>query len=227
MSDSDSFIDEVREEIRKDRLYRYVRKYGWIAIAVVVLVVGGAAYFEFEEARKQRAAEERGDRIIAALDIEDGLERAGDLSDFVAEAGPARPVVTLRAAAEYVAAGDADAAAGLLDALANDPDAGHVYRDLARLKLVMLTGSSMDSDARLAALDALAQPGAPFRPLAMEQRAALQLERGNTEEAIAELMRLLDEPGVTDVLVLRTRQAITALGGDLGVGGLRFGVSGE
>ena len=41
MSDTDSFIEEVTEEVRRDQLYKYVRKYGWIAIALVVGVVGG------------------------------------------------------------------------------------------------------------------------------------------------------------------------------------------
>ena len=42
MSDSDSFIDEVTEEVRRDRLFGYFRRYGWIAAVVIVVVVGGA-----------------------------------------------------------------------------------------------------------------------------------------------------------------------------------------
>ena len=36
MSDTDSFIDEVTEEVRKDRLYGYLRRYGWIAVLVIL-----------------------------------------------------------------------------------------------------------------------------------------------------------------------------------------------
>ena len=36
MSDTDSFLQEVSEELRRDRLYRNIRKYGWIAILFVL-----------------------------------------------------------------------------------------------------------------------------------------------------------------------------------------------
>ena len=36
MSETDSFIDEVNEEVRRDRLYGALRRYGWIAILAVL-----------------------------------------------------------------------------------------------------------------------------------------------------------------------------------------------
>ena len=36
MSDTDSFIDEVNEEVRRDRLYHLLRRYGWIAALAIV-----------------------------------------------------------------------------------------------------------------------------------------------------------------------------------------------
>ena len=32
MSNPDSFIDEVTEEVRRDRLFAVFRKYGWIGV---------------------------------------------------------------------------------------------------------------------------------------------------------------------------------------------------
>ena len=36
MSNPDSFIDEVTEEVRRDRLFAMFRKYGWIGVAIVL-----------------------------------------------------------------------------------------------------------------------------------------------------------------------------------------------
>ena len=36
MHQSDSFIDEVSEEVRRDSLYRLLRRYGWLLAALVV-----------------------------------------------------------------------------------------------------------------------------------------------------------------------------------------------
>ena len=44
MSDTDSFLQEVSEELRRDRLYRNIRKYGWIAILLVIVIVGAEVH---------------------------------------------------------------------------------------------------------------------------------------------------------------------------------------
>ena len=44
MSDTYSFIDEVTEEVRRDRLFGYFRRYGWIPAVIIVALVGGTAY---------------------------------------------------------------------------------------------------------------------------------------------------------------------------------------
>ena len=36
VSDTDSFIEEVSEEVRRDRLYKVLRKYAWVGILAVV-----------------------------------------------------------------------------------------------------------------------------------------------------------------------------------------------
>ena len=57
MSDTDSFIEEVTEEVRRDRLYKFLRKYAWVGILEVVTIVGGTAYLEFKKAQARTEAE--------------------------------------------------------------------------------------------------------------------------------------------------------------------------
>ena len=76
MSNTDSFIDEVSEEVRKDKLFGYLRRYGWIAVVVVLVLVGGTAFSEFRKAQATAAAEETGNAILAALEIDDDTARA-------------------------------------------------------------------------------------------------------------------------------------------------------
>ena len=39
MSNPESFIEEVTEEVRRDRLFAAFRKYGWIGVLLVLLTV--------------------------------------------------------------------------------------------------------------------------------------------------------------------------------------------
>ncbi len=215
MSETDSFLEEVAEEVRRDKLYGYARKYGWIAVLAVVLLVGGAAYLEWSKARTEAAAQARGDAMIAALNVDSAPERAAALAGVADEADAAKPVIELRRAAVLAEAGDKPAALAVLDELAGSAETEPLYRELAKLKAVILRGPDMDQGQRMAALDALANPGAPFRTLALEQRAVALLDAGDKDGALEQLKSLLQEPGVSDAMRNRTEQLILALGGEL------------
>lgn len=215
MSETDSFLDEVAEEVRRDKLYGYARKYGWIAVLAVVLIVGAAAYVEWSKARNESTAQARGDAIIAALNIDSASDRAAALAEVAAEAGTAKAVIELRRAAVLAEAGDTAAALTVLDQLAASAEVEPVYREMAKLKAVILRGPEMDPAQRMAALDALASAGAPFRTVALEQRAVALLDAGDRDAALEQLLSLLQEPGVSTAMRNRTEQLIIALGGQL------------
>lgn len=215
MSDTDSFLDEVSEEVRKDKLFGYYKKYGWIAALGVVILVGGAAYFEYSKASKRTAAQERGDAIIAALENDAADARAAALNDVAADAGAASALVKMQSAAILADDGQVEQAATVLQSIAADADADQLYRDLANLKLVIMTGDTMDQTARTVLLDELSKPGAAFRPLALEQKAIAQIEAGETATAIETLSDLLSEVQVSANLRRRASQTIIALGGEL------------
>jgi hypothetical protein len=213
VSHNDSFIDEVTEEVRRDKLFALMRKYGWIAVLLVVLIVAGAAYVEWQKARTLNMAQSFGDGVLTALQNDDAAARVAALGGVPAE-GERRMVLEFLQAAEELGAKDKAAALAGLQTVADDASLPESYRQLATLKSVILQGPDMDRAAREAALAGLATAGAPFRPLAMEQQALILVEDGNTDEAVAQLRNILQEPNVTAGLRRRTTQLIVALGAD-------------
>ena len=167
MSNPESFISEVTEEVRKDQLFGYLRRYGWIAVLLVLIVVGGTAYSEYRKAQTIAAAEATGDSILAALDNNNDAERAAALAAVDAEGGAAA-ITGLLAAADLVDTGDTAAAAETLNSVATIDTAPEVYRELAALKSAMIADGALSDDERRAVLQDLAVPGAPFRLLALE-----------------------------------------------------------
>ncbi|HHL21493.1 MAG TPA: hypothetical protein ENJ52_08170 [Aliiroseovarius sp.] len=207
MTNPDHFIDEVNEELRRDRLYALMRKYGWIAILLVLLIVGGAAFNEWRKARAQAAAEALGDALSAALEIEDKDAQAAAFAAIEAD-GDARAVVALLAAG---AVGD-EARLAQLEKLAADPALSDIYRDLLALKRVLAGGLAAEEKRSL--LEPLAQAGGPFRVLAEEQLALVEIESGEKEAAIARLNALLQDNDATAPLRQRATQLIVALGAE-------------
>ena len=209
MSNNESFIDEVTEEVRRDKLYASLKKYGWIGIAAVILLVGGASVNEFMKARERAAAEATGDAILSAVTRDITAGKLAALDEIGAE-GDLTAVIGLLAAGEQP--GDFAGAAERLAAVAADGETPQLYRDLAVLKHAMLP-DQMSPEARIEALSALTAPGAPFRVLAEEQIAFAEVELGETAAAVTRLEALLDDNEASGALRQRAQQLIVALGG--------------
>nr|WP_281493201.1 tetratricopeptide repeat protein [Yoonia sp. F2084L] len=209
VSDSDSFISEVTEEVRREKLYGYLRRYGWVAVAAVLLLVGGAAWNEYRNVKDRNAAQATGDALLAALDETDPGARAAAMATVEADGSAAAVTLLLRAAMEEEA-GEIAAASATLNTVAVNPDVPDMYRDIAAFKAAMLP--SDDTTARRSALEALSQPGQPFRLLALEQIAYMTLEAGDTDGAIAVMRQIEEDAGVTRGLRERVQTLMVALG---------------
>ncbi|WBU59773.1 tetratricopeptide repeat protein [Paracoccus albus] len=208
-NESDSFIDEVTEEVRRDRLFALFRRFGWIAIAVILAIVIGTAWREYSRAQARSAAQGWGDSVLAAQDSDDpvaalaALDAGGD--------GDRAALGDMLAAGAAMEADDTAAAATHLEAAVTEAE-DRVMRDLARFKAVLAQGDSMDPAARDAALSELSTPGAPFRLLALEQKAIALVEADRSDDALTLIREIQAEDGVSQGLNARLTEMMIALG---------------
>ncbi len=215
VSDTDSFIDEVTEEVRRDRLFRLMRRYGWIAVVVVLLLVGGTAYREYTRAAETAKAQAFGDAVLAALENNDAADRVAALDQIDAPTAEGAAVLDMLIAAEEALDGNGTSAAERLNAAATDGDLPEIYRQIASFKALTRPESTLSAEERRVAFEAMAAPGAPLRLLAEEQLALLDIEAGNIDAALTRLNALLTDSEVTAGLRRRASQLIVALGGEI------------
>ncbi len=211
MSESESFIHEVSEEVRRDRLFAFFKKYLWVFVALVLLIVGGTVFNEYRKAQTQNAAIAVGEELAAA-------QEARDAAGFAALAQqdiPAAVLAKMEQATALANDGQTGAAVDLLQGMATDGDVPPIYKDLALLKSLMIGGSTMEEREALDIIDRLSTPGAPFRLLAIEQRAVLHLQNGNAEAALADLAEIIADPEASEGLRNRAQELTIALGGEL------------
>jgi len=208
VSDNESFIQEVNEELQRDRLYALMRKYGWIAILGVVLIVGGAAFNEWQQASARAEAEALGDALTTALEETDPAAQAQAFA-AINTTGGARAIVSFLASASG-SEKPTEAALQDLKALSQDAELPRIYKDMAALKLVSL--SDMLAPEKIEILTPLTSAGAPYRTLAEEQVALAEIEAGQSEAAISRLQALLQDDDASQLLRRRAEQLIVALG---------------
>jgi len=220
VSETDSFIDEVTEEVRRDKLFAAFRKYGWIGAAAVLMIVGGASYSEWQKARSAAEASAFGDAVISALDTDDAAARVAAIDTIspagsYGDAGVRKAVLAILAADEALRAGDSEEARARLNEVSTTEGLDPAYGDMAQLKLISLAGDKMDAAERDASLADLAQPGRPYRVLALEQQALVLVAAGQTDAALSALKALLQDADAPAGLRRRVSQLIVALGGQL------------
>ena len=164
MSNNDSFIVEVTEEVRRDKLFAAFRKYGWIGVLVILGIVGGTAWNQWHQAQEAARAQAFGDAVLDALDLGAADERMAALADVPAT-GAQAGLLGLMLSTDP----EADKAGALtaLDKVAADAALAPIYRDLAVLRRVIVASS-------LSLLSPKAQARDPFTAVAGALRAYLR-----------------------------------------------------
>lgn len=210
MANNDSFIDEVTEEVRRDRLFALMRRYGWVAAALILLLVGGAAWNEFQKANARAEAEALGNALLSALDQPDNAARQEALAAIATGDNPR--AVALRA---LIAAGTDDESPDVdaLWSISEDATLPPLWRDVAALKAAIAGAGDVPPAELISRLEPLALPGAPYRLLALEQIALAELTRGETAAALDVLNEIIADDATGQGLRQRAEQLIVALGG--------------
>lgn len=205
MSETDSFIAEVTEDVRRDRLFRFFRRYGWIPALAIVAIVSGTAYNEWAKTLAETEAQNRGDRLLTALEIEDAEARRKEFSSLSFADSENVAVAFL------VAGMETDQSVELLEKISKDPNQSEYFRELARLKLTMIPGA-VSSDEAVIILTTLSEPGRRYRAPAMELLIAVELQRGNKAEALALLQAHIQDAETSRAQMQRMAELIVALG---------------
>jgi hypothetical protein len=205
MSDTDGFIAEVTEDVRRDRLFNLFRRFGWIPAVLILVLVGGTAYNEWTKSKVALLAQVRGDALLNALDIADDSARNEALNKIASK--DVDHVI-----AKFIAAGaDIESSVDFLKEVIENTDQPDFIRDLARLKLTLIPGAETD-EKRLKTLNDLSSPGGVYRNVATEILVAYELELGNVDTALDLLQAHIQDAGASRMQVQRMAELIVALG---------------
>jgi hypothetical protein len=196
MSD-DSFIREVEEELRSDRLKSFWDRFGpFIIGGAVVIVLATAGYRGYEYYSESRASAS-GDRFLAALtEAREGNadEALAQLESLEQDGYGAYPVLArMRAATVLQEKGDTSAAVQAFDAVAADGSAPDVIRDIARLRsayILVDTGSASDVAQRA---EPLASDNNPLRHSAREALGLAAWKEGRVGDARLLFQQIVDD----------------------------------
>lgn len=197
-------FDEIGEELRAERTRKLLARYGWVLVTVAVLIVAGAGAWQWWRDRERSQAEAAAGTFLAAsrdlaVPVLAGVSRARQegmaLLDRLTGNAPEsyRTLARLRLAAAQ-AGTDPAAALQTWEIVAADPAADPLLRGLATLLWAQHQLDHGDPAALEARLRPLSDGAGPWRALAQEQLAWLDLRQGKSADAAALLRGLTADP---------------------------------
>ncbi len=211
-------FDEVEEDLRAERAKNLGRRYAGVAIAAVVLIVGGTFGYVVWQ---QRSTDTQNDAASRFLDAAKLADHAGAADGPAAEAALAklaadapagyRVLARLRLAALQWDLGQTKQAVATWQSVTDDTAAPQMMRDLATLTSAQRQADTGNPILLRQQLESLTGPTNPWRSMAEQVIALLDLRTGNTHDAATIMRRLTLEPGVPQGIRTMAADLLTTL----------------
>ncbi|MEX2617565.1 MAG: tetratricopeptide repeat protein [Alphaproteobacteria bacterium] len=189
-------FEEVDEDLKHENYKRLWDRYGRYIVAIIVIVIGGAAanvgWKSYTESRQLELSEQF---VAALMEADSGNleEAAGAMSQLASETDSGYAMLArFREAALRREAGAAAASIDIYDAIAADTSIEPLYRDLGTLLSVMSQVDSGDPAALSNRLQPLAAAGA-WRHTANEYLGILAIRQGNSDAARSHFQAVADD----------------------------------
>jgi hypothetical protein len=213
--DSEAFIREIEEEVRREKLTTLWNTYGKWAIgclaAFVLLVAGWQWYSAFKVDQAQKAGAQF-EEAIAQLEGDNKKDGLALLELLTKEGSPAHATLArLQLAAVYRKAGEMDKAAALYMAVADDTTADQLLRSFAKLQNATLkvdNGTWTDTKNRL---NDLANDVSPWRYTARELLGLAAFKHKKWSEAKEAYSNLLADTGAPPTIKQRAQMALALI----------------
>ncbi len=208
MSENESFIDEVTEEVRRDKLYLFFKRYGWIIVVLLLLIILTSVALEIRTRARVTIFEKRGDFLATLLrDESENIVPSDESARSLFDTSPLIPLLinSKRFEKEF----DYENAKVTYETILKDDQFPSSFRDFAKFKLLLLVKDDPLKVERL--LDELITPDNPFRQLALEQKVLLKIKERNWQDAQTILDTLFSDPGASRGLRSRAEQMQNAI----------------
>lgn len=223
-NDGETFLKEVDDELRRERVGNFVTRYGWWLIAAAVLLLGALGDWIWWQGRQAAAREAEGETLIDALGKLESPNRATQTSTAQALAGLAgsgtegyRAAALFAQANSHASAGNLPAAIATLRTIAGDQGLDQAYRDAALIRQTALEFDTLPPQEVIRRLRHLAVPGSAWIGSAGELVGVAHLKMNRPDLAGPVFAAIARDRKVPDPLRARAAHMAASLGVDVSV----------
>lgn len=215
---TDTFVREVDENLRRDRIRDFFRENGtWVVAGVILFLAACGAIIWYQQHREQRSQAEVEQLAQIYKDIGLGnTSKVPQQLDALADSGSkgVRATALFTRAAFAIQQNDPKLAISIYKKIADDGSLPGAYRDAALIRQTALEFDQLQPDQVIARLAPLAKPGNPWFGSAGEMTALALVKQGKKQQAGQLFATIAKDKSVPDSIRNRSIQISGSLGAD-------------
>ena len=203
MVESESFIKEVSEEVRRDRLFKLLNRFKWPLFALVMLSVGAVGSYEYYKFDKKSRAQKNGEFLMSAI------ENLNDNGQIVTEEIDNKFVavlIKLNEAKYFEKEGDIKSATATYNDIISKYGDNKFFNHYSKFQLYLMDpAESLRDTEKITVLDELSAPDGPLKLLALEQKLYLYVKINDLENIKLQVNLILSDQAITPEQVSRIK----------------------
>ena len=204
MVESESFIKEVSEEVKRDKLFKALNKFKWLLFALIILLVGTVGGYEYYKFDKKRKAQENGEFLVSAIE---NLNNNGETVSSEIENKFIAILIKLHEAKYFEEKGDIKRAKTAYNHLINKHGGNRFFSDYSKFQLYLLDpAENLRDTKKIEVLDQLSAPDSPMKLLALEQKLHLYVKANDLENIKLLLKIISSDQAITPEQVSRIKE---------------------
>lgn len=215
---NETFLREVDEDLRRDQLTGFAKRYGgWLVAGLILFLAAAGAVLYWQSYKVSHSAEQVEQLAQVYKDIGDNnLAKAPGQLDQLAKSGNdgVRASALFARAALALQQGDSKLAIAKYKDIAADGDLPTPYRDAAMIRQTALEFDNLKPDQVIARLEPLATPGNPWFASAGEMTAMALIKQDKKAEAGRLFAAIAKDKTVSEPIRARSVQIAGTLGVD-------------
>ena len=203
MVESESFIKEVSEEVKRDRLFKALNKFKWPLFALIVLLVGTVGGYEYYKFDKKSRAQKNGEFLISAIE---SLKENGQTVTEKIDNKFTSVLIKLNEAKYFEEKGDMKSASAAYNHIISKYGENKFFNHYSKFQLYLMDpAKSLGDVKKIKILDELSAPDSPLKLLALEQKLYLYVKINDLENIKLQVDLILSDQGITPEQVTRIK----------------------
>ena len=204
MVESESFIKEVSEEVKRDNLFKILNKFKWPLFALIILLIGAVGGYEYYKVSKKARAQKNGEFLVSAIE---NLKNNGQTITDEMDNKFLSVFIKLNEAKYFEEKGDIKSATAAYEYIISKHGENKFFNHYSKFQVYLMNpAESLSDKKKIEVLDKLSVPDGPLKLLALEQKLYLYVKISDLENIKSHVKLILTDQSVTPEQVSRIKE---------------------